>query len=74
MCSRCTLGAMTIRDYLATRKMSQAVFAARVGVDRSTVSRWMGQAHPPASRWVAIERATNGAVSIADLLKQMRAA
>ena len=65
---------MTIRDYLASRKMSQADFAARVGVDRSTISRWASGAHPPVSRWEAIEKATRGAVSVSDLLRQARRA
>lgn len=71
-CARRTLRTMTIRDYLESRKMSQADFAARLGVDRSTVARWAGRSHPPVSRWEAIEKATGGAVSLSDLLRQAR--
>ena len=64
------LHAMTIKDYLASRQMSEAKFAQLIGVTRSAVNRWLGGSRKPSLELGArIVRLTDGAVTIEDMLR-----
>jgi DNA-binding transcriptional regulator YdaS (Cro superfamily) len=57
---------MNLREYV--RIHSQVLLAGKLGVDRSLVSQWLsGKTKVTAERAVQIERATNGAVTRAEL-------
>lgn len=60
---------MTLREYIETRQISPAVFAAELGVPPSTVTRWLkGERTPVLESIAAIEKATGGLVTMADFL------
>jgi DNA-binding transcriptional regulator YdaS (Cro superfamily) len=56
---------MTLASYLNASKISQADFAASVGVQQPTVHRWLHGARPSWDKAALIERVTDGAVPIA---------
>jgi len=59
---------MTLNDYLRHAGVSQTVLAARLGVSQSMIWQWSTGYRPvPASRCLAIERATGGLVTRGDL-------
>jgi antitoxin CcdA len=58
---------MKLEAYLADRGLTQAAFAARIGVSGPTVHRWIaGKARPDWRALGAIERETQGAVTYRD--------
>jgi post-segregation antitoxin (ccd killing protein)/DNA-binding XRE family transcriptional regulator len=58
---------MKLDAYLADRGLTQAAFAARIGVSGPTVHRWIaGKARPDWTALGAIERETAGAVTYRD--------
>ena len=62
---------MKLARYLVLMKLTQAEFAARVGVSRSTVSLWINRRTIPyRAKMAAIERATRGAVTPADFRRR----
>ncbi|HRD79055.1 MAG TPA: helix-turn-helix transcriptional regulator [Hyphomicrobiaceae bacterium] len=69
---------MRLTDYLAQEKLSAAEFAARIGVHRSTVSRWIepvisgGVPFRPSWEQIAkIRDVTGGAVTANDFVDVM---
>jgi len=59
---------MSLQTYLADSGITQAAFAAQLGVTQSMVGQWMrGVVVPPPSRCVEIELLTDGRVSRIDL-------
>ncbi|KHJ60183.1 transcriptional regulator [Burkholderia glumae] len=59
---------MDILTYLMARNTSQADFAKALGVSQGLVCQWIKKRRPVAAdRCVAIERATDGAVTRRDL-------
>ncbi|KVT91898.1 hypothetical protein WK59_03950 [Burkholderia ubonensis] len=59
---------MNLATYLLNRKVTQAAFAAQLGVSQGLVYQWLTGRRPiAADRCVVIERATQGAVSRRDL-------
>ncbi|MCX7898496.1 MAG: helix-turn-helix domain-containing protein [Methylocystis sp.] len=66
---------MTLAEYLSSNGISDAEFAARIGVDTSFVFRLRkNQANPSFKSLAAIEAATGGAVTLADFIAEDRAA
>ncbi len=60
---------MRLADYLATNDIKPVNFAGRVGVDRSTVSRWLdGSLKPGWKMLVLIARETAGQVTANDFV------
>lgn len=58
---------MTLNSYLLDHSITEAAFAARVGVDQSTVHRWRkGQMPEGPSTMRAIARETGGKVTAND--------
>jgi len=58
---------MKLDAFLAAQAMTQAAFAARIGVSGPTVHRWIaGKARPDWKALGAIERETKGAVTYRD--------
>ena len=60
---------MTLGDYLASNGLKASAFAARLGVDRSTVGRWLSGVQRP--DWDTLEKihaATGGAVTANDFM------
>jgi transcriptional regulator with XRE-family HTH domain len=73
--------AMKLADYLVANGMAAADFAERMGVHRSTVSRWLAPAEPgkPVCRpsWDELRKmaeVTNGAVTANDFVPEVGAA
>lgn len=65
---------MTLADYLSQHRITQAAFAARVGVAPSTITRiCRGQTRPGAPLVTAIVRETAGAVLPNDLFPEAMA-
>lgn len=64
MCMWCTLWFMKLATYLSERSISDAAFAAKIGVDRSSVTRMRakGQVPSPATIRVIAEQ-TDGLVT-----------
>ena len=59
---------MKISEYLKEHKISQGVFAQRVGVSQGMVSQWIfGHRKVSLERAVKIEEITRGQISAADL-------
>ncbi|MCP4464375.1 MAG: helix-turn-helix domain-containing protein [Planctomycetaceae bacterium] len=59
---------MNIQEYLKLGGISQTDFAKKVGVTQSFVSQWLSGYRPvPATKVVAIEKATIGLISRYDL-------
>ncbi|WP_213308249.1 transcriptional regulator [Paraburkholderia sacchari] len=59
---------MNLATYLSEQKLSQSAFAELLGVTQGLVYQWLAGRRPVAAeRCVAIERATNGAVTRKDL-------
>jgi len=59
---------MKLKDYLQHTGTSQTAFAVQFGVSQSMVWQWISGYRPvPAERCLAIERATGGLVTRADL-------
>jgi len=58
---------MTLPEYLAEHKITQSVFAGRVGLTQATISKLCRQDRPPISleTAVVIERETGGCVPVA---------
>ena len=72
---------MRLADYLSANKLSAAEFAARIGVHRSTVSRWLepvregGEVFRPSWDLLAkIRDATDGVVTANDFVDVVAAA
>lgn len=61
------LASMKLADYLREAGVTQAEFALQVGVTQGRVSQWLAGQTITAERCAAIEAATNGRVSRADL-------
>ena len=60
---------MDLKTYLHTNKVSQKNFAARIGASIFTVNRiCMRHVQPPLDVAVRIERATEGSVTVGDLV------
>lgn len=60
---------MQLTDYLTANKIMPSAFAARVGVDKSTVSRWLDGSLRPG--WESLKRiavATDGQVTANDFI------
>lgn len=58
---------MKLKDYLIEAGLTNTDFAARLGVSKTAVGRWiMGSRIPNRALMAAIARATNGAVTPAD--------
>ncbi len=69
----CTVLSMTIAEYLAFTKMTPREFADLVGVDQSTVWRWMtGKTAPEAEQCDRIEKVTKGVVTLEKILEPYR--
>ena len=65
---------MTLPDYLNAQGITRTAFAARVGVNVSTISRLCtGQTRPEAALVTAIVRETGGAVLPNDLFPEAMA-
>lgn len=59
---------MTLSDYLKTADISQAAFAARLGVTQGLISQFvLGVLKPTAERCIQIELETGGAVTCEEL-------
>jgi plasmid maintenance system antidote protein VapI len=58
---------MTLPEYLAEQKLTQSVFAVRVGLTQATISKLCRRDRPPISLETAIviERETGGRVPLA---------
>lgn len=62
---------MTLASYMTANEMKDADLAALLCVDRSTVSRWRtGASRPDWANIEKITRATNGAVTVLDFMKE----
>lgn len=62
---------MKLATYLAAHKLTEAQFAAAVGVASFTVSRWInGRQMPSLLRLIAISRATDGQVRKQDFSRR----
>ncbi|MFM2445573.1 MAG: putative antitoxin of bacterial toxin-antitoxin system, YdaS/YdaT [Pseudomonadota bacterium] len=60
---------MRLGDFLTLKKMPASHLAGLVGVDKSTVGRWVrGESFPRADQLVALERETNGLVTANDFV------
>lgn len=61
---------MTITEYLAREGLSHAEFARRLGVEQSTVSRWVsGERRPEWPQLARLRKVTGGAVQPNDFLE-----
>lgn len=61
---------MRLGDWLTAKKMTDADFATKVGVDRSTVGRWVDGSNMPRRRNMAdIARVTDGQVTANDFVE-----
>ncbi|MDN7936414.1 YdaS family helix-turn-helix protein [Burkholderia metallica] len=59
---------MELSNYLASRKVTQAAFATRLGVSQGLIYQWLTGRRPIAiDKCVAIERITAGEVTRRDL-------
>lgn len=56
---------MTLEQYLAWKKLTQAQFAAQVKVNQGTISKLVSGKKPKWATAAKIERATGGAVPVA---------
>lgn len=66
---------MTLADYIAASRGTASDLARKLGVSPSTVSRWAhGKMAPPLAMAARIERATDGAVTVRDLMPVAEAA
>lgn len=65
--SGANLRIVNIATYLKNAELSQAEFAKLVGVTQGRVSQWIAGETIPAERCVAIEKASNGIVTRAEL-------
>lgn len=65
---------MRIEEYLQKMGMTPFQFAEKLGVNRSTVSRWLTGARAPSTEIaLEIQRVTGGLVSVEDTLaKRMK--
>lgn len=64
---------MTLAEYLASRNLTQAEFAAKVGVEQATIGRYAkGERFPRQRHLEAIERETGGLVSAQDHVETWR--
>ena len=55
---------MTLSEYLKAKKLTQAEFAALVGVSQSLVGHWVNDRYKPSPKSCKdIERVTNGLVA-----------
>ena len=62
---------MTLAEYIQTNRGAAADLARALGVSHSTVSRWAaGHTEPSLGMLRAIERATDGAVTVAELVAE----
>ena len=62
---------MKLADYLATEKIDELTFAAKLGVSTKAVRHWLdGRRHPRPLQMRAIMRATKGAVSSNDFFTE----
>lgn len=58
---------MKLAKYLSTKGISQAAFAAKIGVTQVAVNRYAQDKRSPSLHTIwAIEKATDGAVSVKD--------
>jgi DNA-binding transcriptional regulator YdaS (Cro superfamily) len=65
---------MTLADYLHKKRMTHTDFAAIIGVSISMVTRYVSEQRVPVAGYIeAIERATNGEVTLADWARIDRA-
>ena len=65
---------MRIEEYLQKKALTPFQFAARLGVNRSTVSRWLTGARAPSTEMaIEIERLTDGLVTVEDTLPRRMA-
>ena len=62
----CTLLGMTLAQYLKREGLTDAQFAERVGVERSTITRLRGGQRPSANTLIAIMEETGGEVTAND--------
>ena len=63
-------GALRLRQFLASKKLSQEEFAARAGVPGPQVSLWLsGRRRPNLDSAFKLELATGGAVKVRDWMK-----
>jgi predicted transcriptional regulator len=66
---------MTLADYLAMKKISQAEFAQSIGVSQVAVSRYASGQRMPRRNWLLkIRDVTGGLVTGNDFLETMEAA
>jgi len=59
---------MNLKEFLKTHKMSQLTLASLVGVDRSTVQRWVRGMSPRLEHAAKIVQCSGGQVSFQDLM------
>ncbi|MGE3064161.1 MAG: helix-turn-helix domain-containing protein [Hyphomicrobiaceae bacterium] len=60
---------MQLVDYLASKRITSAEFAEQVGVDRSTVGRWLsGESIPRRDAIIKIACETGGQVTANDFM------
>lgn len=66
---------MKLETYLKEQSISPEAFAVQLGVSKFAVQKWMrGERFPRAEHLIAIDRATDGAVTASDLLVMPEAA
>jgi DNA-binding transcriptional regulator YdaS (Cro superfamily) len=66
---------MTLSTFISQRRGAAADLARALGVNHSTVLRWASGEHAPSLKMcAAISKATGGAVTAADFLKQAASA
>jgi predicted transcriptional regulator len=66
---------MTLADYLAAKKISQAEFAQSIGVSQVAVSRYVSGQRMPRKNWLLkIRQVTGGLVTGNDFLEITEAA
>ena len=62
---------MTLKEYLASAKLDQKTFAARIGATQQAVSLWVsGHATPRPSVMARIMKATDGLVTANDFMAE----
>lgn len=58
-----------LHEYISKHDGTAEAFAAKVGVSKSTISRWLaGSVTPSREKAVAVERVTNGEIKAEDVL------
>lgn len=66
---------MNLAEYISSNRGAASALARELGVTPSTVSRWAARRMEPSLAMCArIERATNGAVTVRDMIAAVEAA